>query len=317
MARHRAHRDNAVREVAIQSLPSSTNDAERLASRLGVPMYEIALHRFPDEELRVTVGPTAPTNIIYASYDRPNEKLLAVLFAAEALRRGGAKRLVLLAPYLCYMRQDAAFQEGEAISQRVIGRLFAGFADRVITVDAHLHRTADIKSVFPSIAADNLSAMQAIANALREARLDPKTIIVGPDLESRAWVSNLAGMLGMAHAIAHKVRRSDRSVEIGFTDASLFPGRPVLLVDDIVSSGSTLISCAKALIAAGAEAIDVIVTHALFPAESAEKFVRAGVRSIRSTYTVPHPTNAIKLDDLFVAALANEMSGTSLPERRL
>ena len=53
--------------------------------------------------------------------DRPNDKLIALLFAAEALRREGAKRLVLVAPYLCYMRQDAAFQEGEAISQKVVG----------------------------------------------------------------------------------------------------------------------------------------------------------------------------------------------------
>ena len=101
------------------------------------------------------------------SLDQPNDKLLALLFAAEALRRGGAKRLVLVAPYLCYMRQDAAFHEGEAISQKVIGRLLAGSVDRVITVDAHLHRTKNIRDVFPGIDAENLSAMPAIADALR------------------------------------------------------------------------------------------------------------------------------------------------------
>jgi ribose-phosphate pyrophosphokinase len=70
--------------------------------------------------MRVTVGPSSPTVIIYAPLDRPNDKLLAILFAAEALRRGGTKRLVLVAPYLCYMRQDAAFHAGEAISQRAV-----------------------------------------------------------------------------------------------------------------------------------------------------------------------------------------------------
>jgi hypothetical protein len=167
--------------VAIQSFSFSARDATRLASRLGVPMHEIELHRFPDRELRVTVGPAASTTVIYASFDRPNDKLLAVLFAAEALRRGGAKRLVLLAPYLCYMRQDIAFQKGEAISQKIIGRLLAGIVDRVVTVDAHFHRTTSITGVFPGIDADNLSAMPAIADAQVDAGLDQRTVVVGPD----------------------------------------------------------------------------------------------------------------------------------------
>jgi hypothetical protein len=137
-----------VTAVSIQSLPSSTRDAAQLAARLGIPCHEIAIHRFPDEEIRVTATPASPVTIIYASLDRPNEKLIALTLAAEALRRGGAKRIVLLAPYLCYMRQDTAFHEGEAISQKAIGALIAGCVDRVITVDAHLHRTADIAAVF-------------------------------------------------------------------------------------------------------------------------------------------------------------------------
>ena len=141
-----------------------------------------------------------------------------ILFAAEALRRNGAKRLVLVAPYLCYMRQDAAFHPGEAISQKAVGRLLAGLVDRVITVDAHLHRTADIHDVFPGIEADNLSAMPAIADALRAAGLDPRTVVVGPDAESRPWVSDLASRLGVAHAVAQKTRRGDRSVEVALTD---------------------------------------------------------------------------------------------------
>ena len=68
---------------------------------------------------------------------------------------------------MCYMRQDTAFLDGEAISQKVIGRLLAGTVDRIITVDAHLHRTTDIRDVFSGIEADNLSAIPAIAESLR------------------------------------------------------------------------------------------------------------------------------------------------------
>lgn len=300
--------------VAIHSLASSASNASRLASRLGVPKREIALHRFPDGELRVTVGPAAPTTILYVPLDHPNDKLISILFAAEALRRDGAKRLVLVAPYLCYMRQDTAFQKGEAVSQKVVGRLFAETFDRVVTVEAHLHRTKTIQSVFPGIEADNLSAAPAIADVLQTAALDPRTVVVGPDAESQPWVTDLAGRLGVNHAVAQKIRRGDRSVEIRFADPQLLAGRPALLVDDIVSSGGTLIACAKALAAAGAASIDAIIVHALFSPESVSEFVRSGIRSIRSTDSVPHSTNAIPLNDILVAALRNEMSGVVMPQ---
>jgi ribose-phosphate pyrophosphokinase len=295
-------------DCCIQSLPSGTGDASRLAALLGLPLRQIDLHRFPDGELRVTIGPAAATTIIYAPLDQPNDKLIAMLFATEALRRAGARRLVLLAPYLCYMRQDTAFHEGEAISQKAVGRLIATNVDRVITVDAHLHRTTDIKSVFPDIEAESLSATPALAKAL--AGIDARTIVVGPDAESESWVSDLAGRLGLAYAVAQKIRRGDRSVEIGFADPTMLAGRPALLVDDIVSSGETLMTCAKVLRAAGTTAIDAVITHALFPAQMTSTFTGAGIRSIRSTSSVPHPTNAIALDELLAAALRREQAPT-------
>ena len=302
-------------ELAIHSLPSGAGNAKRLASQLDLPFHEIALHRFPDGEMRVTVGAAASTTIVYASLDQPNDKLIAILFAAEALRRAGTRRLVLLAPYLCYMRQDTAFHDGEAISQRAVGRLIALTVDRVITVDAHLHRTRDIGAVFPGIEAENLSAMPAIADTLRVAGIDPATILVGPDAESSGWVSDLAGRLGLAYTVARKIRRGDRAVEVGFASLASIAGHPVLLVDDIVSSGGTLIACAKSLKASGATAIDAVITHALFPPAMAGAFADAGIRSIRSTSSVPHPTNAIPLDALFATALRSEIEGSELSRR--
>jgi ribose-phosphate pyrophosphokinase len=208
------------------------------------------------------------------------------------------------------MRQDSAFHAGEAISQRAIGKLIANTVDRVITVDAHLHRTSDIRAVFPGIEADNLSAIPAIMSALRSENIDPATVVIGPDSEARQWVSHLAECLGLTYAVAQKVRYSDQSVEIRFANPSLFAGRPALITDDIVSSGSTLIACAKALSAAGATAIDAIVTHALFPPELMVAFTKAGIHSIRSTHSVPHATNTFVLDDLFASALRCEFGDT-------
>ncbi|MEH6952757.1 ribose-phosphate pyrophosphokinase (plasmid) [Nitrobacter sp. NHB1] len=300
--------------ITIQYLSSSAADAKRLASRLGIAAHEIALHYFPDGEMRVTAGPATSTTIIYASLDRPNDKLIAILFAAEALRRQGSKRLVLLAPYLCYMRQDTAFHEGEAISQKAVGQMIVNTVDRVITVDAHLHRTPDIRVVFPGIDADNLSAMPAITGALRAENIDPATVVVGPDAESRQWASYLAESLGLTCAVAQKARHGDQSVELRFANPSLFAGRPALITDDIVSSGGTLIACAKALSAAGATVVDAVVTHALFPPELMVALANVGIHSIRSTHSVPHATNTFVLDDLFASALHREFGDTILFE---
>ena len=300
--------------IAFQTLPFGTEAAKRLAARLGLACDEIALHRFPDGELRVTVAPAADTTILYAALDQPNDKLISLLFAAEALRRGGAERLVLVAPYLCYMRQDIAFHAGEAISQRAMGSLLATIVDRVVTVDAHLHRTPDIGAVFPGIEAENLSAMPAIANTLAKAGVDPATIVIGPDAESEPWVRDLAARLGLQHTVARKVRHGDRSVEIDFADAALLAGRPALMVDDIVASGTTLTVAAKTLRAMGASAVDSVVTHALFPPEMIAAFTEAGIRSIRSSDSVPHPTNAIALGDILAAALGRELNPTLPPE---
>lgn len=302
--------------AAVHFLPPSSRDAISLASRLGVPAHEIAIHTFPDGEIRVTVGPAASTTIIYASLDRPNEKLIALMFAAEALRRDGAQRLILLAPYLCYMRQDTAFHPGEAISQKVIGTMLAGQMDRIITVNAHLHRTPDLRTVFPGIEADDISAMPVIAGALQHSRIDPATILIGPDVESRPWISDLAGRLGLDYAVASKTRRGDRSVAITFPGEARIAGRPTLIVDDIVSSGGTMIVCAEALTTAGATAIDAVITHALFPEQSGRDMALAGIRSLRSTHSVPHASNAIPLDDLFADALRGEMKLAPLPETK-
>ena len=170
-----------------------------------------AIHKFPDGELRVTVALPSPLTIVYGSLDLPSEKLLALLFAAESLRRNGAQKLVLVAPYLCYMRQDTAFHAGEAISQKVVGRLLSLRSPSIASLLSTRtpHRTGNIRDVFPAIDADNPSAMllSAIATTLRTTGLDPATAIIGPDAESRPWVSELAERLGVMGAVAQKRRR--------------------------------------------------------------------------------------------------------------
>jgi ribose-phosphate pyrophosphokinase len=193
------------------------------------------------------------------------------------------------------------------VSQRVIGELLADAFDRIITVDAHLHRTKSLGAVFPGIETDDLSATPAIVEALSAAANAPQTIIVGPDEESECWVRDLAGRLGLPHMVAKKVRHGDRDVEISFADRRLIAESNVLLLDDMASSGGTIIACAQALQSAGTRSIDVVITHALFGPETAASFVAAGIRSVRSTDSVPHPSNAFELAEVLARALAREL----------
>lgn len=284
-------------------------EATRSARRLGVPIQLIKVHRFPDGESLVTVSHSRSRAILYASVDHPNERLLDILLAAEALRRNGAKRLILVAPYLCYMRQDKAFHEGEAISQHVMGKLVGEAFDRIVTIDPHLHRVKTIGEVFPGIESESLIAAPIIAAFVRNHPPTLPAYVVGPDAESRQWVDQIVALLGGEAIIGFKRRLGDRHVEIDFSCKQL-DGRPVLLVDDIVSSGATLIEAIRKLKILGAGEINVAITHALFGSEQEDAMRQAGAAHIWSTFSVPHPTNRIHLDDLLVPVLEKEVEVT-------
>ncbi|MFZ3033483.1 MAG: ribose-phosphate diphosphokinase [Parvibaculum sp.] len=292
--------------LSLHAFKGGMEEAARIARRLGVVLHPIDVHCFPDGESLVTVSPPQSSAIVYASLDHPNERLMDLLLAAEALRRNGVNRLVLVAPYLCYMRQDKAFHDGEAISQHVMGRLLGGTFDRIVTIDPHLHRVKTIGEVFPGIESESLTAAPAIATFVRAHLPVSPAYIVGPDAESKQWVDQIAAQLGGETIVGFKRRMGDRHVEIEFSCGPL-EGRSVLLVDDIVSSGATLIKAIGKLKARGAGEINVAVTHALFGSEQEEAMRREGAAHIWSTFSAPHPTNRIHLDDLLVPVLAREV----------
>ncbi len=282
--------------VLVTALPAYRVAAERLATALDLPFRLTDVHRFPDGESKVTVPAEPPETVIMCqSLDRPNDKLVALMLASATLRELGARRLLLVAPYLCYMRQDTAFHPGEAVSQRIVGRHLASLVDGLVTVDAHLHRVHDLHEAVPLETAINLSAAPLLGAFLAERDLDP--LLLGPDAESAQWVEQVARAGGFDYAVATKDRLGDRQVRIHLPDVDL-RGRCVVLVDDVLSSGLTLAMTAREAKAAGAAAVHALVTHALF-AEGAETVLRAaGVEHIWSTDAIPHPSNTVPLAGL-------------------
>lgn len=287
---------------AIFTFAESAGPARELAQELDVPLHLIKVRHFPDGESLVRVDPAAGTALLYCSLDNANAKMVELLLAASALGDNGAERLILVAPYLAYMRQDMAFQRGEAVSQKVIGALLAANFDGVITLDPHLHRVHDLAEAIPGIEAVSLSAAPALASALDD--MD-NPVLIGPDGESRQWVEAIACPRHLDILIGQKRREGDREVEITIPAIHTVAGRPVVLVDDVISSGATLIAAGRLALEAGAAGVEALASHCLATPDDLERMRLAGIARIRSTQSVAGPTAYISIATL----LAGEIRG--------
>ncbi|WP_418647338.1 ribose-phosphate diphosphokinase [Thauera butanivorans] len=269
-----------------------TPEAERLARAAGVECAVIERHRFPDDELHLRLPQALPRRVVvYRSLHRPNEKLLELLLVVRTAGRLGAEHVTLVAPYLAYMRQDDEFTPGEAVSQGIVGGFLAGLFDAVLTVDPHLHRVSSLAEVVPVPHALALSGAPLLADLVAERR--PGALLMGLDAESAQWVQAAAARHGFDHAVCSKVRHGDFGVDVALPAGLDVAGRPVVLLDDVASSGHTLARAARSLLDAGAASVDVAVTHAIFAAGALALLREAGVGEIWSTDCITHPSNAV------------------------
>ncbi|MDJ0806796.1 MAG: ribose-phosphate diphosphokinase [Gammaproteobacteria bacterium] len=273
----------------------------RLADALACPFEKADLHHFPDGESRVRLpAKLSKQLIICRTLNSPNSKLIELLLAAETAREQGVDQITLVAPYLCYMRQDIAFHSGEAVSQRIIGRFFARLFDGVITTDAHLHRISQLSQAIPGIKAVNISATPLMTGFLIDR--SPDLLLVGPDSESAQWVQTIATDAGIPWLVAKKKRLGDRQVEITLPPGD-YAGKKIILIDDVISTGDTLITIAQQLKQQDVVSIDALVTHALFDESAANKMQNAGIENIWSTDSITHPSNILFLGQSLAEAV--------------
>lgn len=275
--------------------------AQRLAEAMGLSYAEVVIHTFPDGETSIRLPERMPSHVVFCrSLDHPNEKLVELLLAAAGAKQQGVEILTLVAPYLCYMRQDKAFQPGDVISQRIIGKLLADYFDELLTVDAHLHRVHRLSDAVPAKDAINLNATEPMARFLAEHLESP--ILVGPDEESEQWVSAIAAHEQFDYSVARKQRFGDREVLV-----TLPPGhygeRNIVLVDDVVSTGCTLEAVASKLVVYGPASISALVTHPLFAGGALERLRAAGISNVWSCDTIVHDTNAVFLAEMLACRI--------------
>lgn len=279
-------------------LPGNESMAAALATLAGGEVGRLDWRRFPDEEayVRIQSDVRGADVEIVATLARPDPQFLTLVYTATTARELGAASVRLIAPYLAYMRQDARFKDGEAVSSAHFARLISATFDSLVTVDPHLHRRASLSEIY-SIPTRVAHAAPLLGDWI--ARNVAAPLIVGPDRESEQWVAAVAERAGAPHAVAAKARSGDRHVTIDVPDLSSWKDRRIVLIDDVASSGRTLIETARAVLARGCAKPYCAVTHAIF-ADNSYAELQALSERVVSTDTVPHASNAITVASLLV-----------------
>ena len=288
----------------ILPMPGDEAFAVRLAAAGGWPSGALERRRFPDGESYVRLLSDVRDCVveIVCTLASPDDAFLPLIFAADAVRDLGARKVNLVAPYLAYMRQDRRFSAGEAITSRSFARLISATFDRLTTVDPHLHRYRELSDLY-AIESQALSAATPLAGWIAAEVPDP--LLIGPDEESEQWVSAVARQVGAPWVVLRKIRRGDREVEIALPDLSGFRDRSPVLIDDVASSGRTMIEAARQLPAHGLARPVCAVVHGLFAGDAWAGLAAVADRVV-STDTVPHPSNAITVAPLVARAIAED-----------
>ncbi|WP_432698004.1 ribose-phosphate pyrophosphokinase [Marinobacterium sp. YM272] len=286
------------------NLDADPDLGSRLCTALDADHGELEQRHFPDGEsyLRVHTAPAKRDCLILCNLYRPDNVTLRLLFLADTLRELGANRVGLITPYLPYMRQDKRFHSGECVSSRPFARLLSSSLDLLVTVDPHLHRYNSLDEIY-SLKSAVVHAAPMIAQWISEQVEKP--LLIGPDSESEQWVSEVAKLADAPFQVLSKERRGDYDVSVSLPDVEKWRSHTPVLVDDIISSGRTMLETLKHLQAAGLPRARVIAVHGLFAGDAWQQL--EALADVTTCESVPHPSNAIGL----AKALA-EATGTLL-----
>ena len=253
---------------------------------------ELTLHQFPDGESYVRIDtPVAQRQVILVcTLDRPNEKFLSLAFVAATAKQLGAAGVGLVAPYLGYMRQDKRFKDGEGITSAYFGKLLSGAVDWMVTVDPHLHRYNSLSEIY-SVATQVVHAAPLLSQWIQTRIETP--VLVGPDAESAQWVKAVATAANAPYVILEKTRHGDRDVQIRVPDVEQWRTHTPVLVDDIVSTGRTMIETMTHLKRAGLPPPVCAGVHAVMAGTAYADLLAAGAASVVTCNTITHASNAI------------------------
>lgn len=274
-------------EFVVFSGTANPELAAAVARELDVPLGDREVSRFPDGEVSVRLGESVRGREVYVVQPTSppvNDHLMELLAFTDALQRSSAARIVAVVPYFGYARADRRHRRREPITASLVAALMqtAGVG-HLLAVDLH---TPQIEGFF-GIPVDTLSAVGVLCDSLRD-RLPADTVVVSPDAGRVQLATEYARRLDASLAVLHKRRESGSETAVTHLVGEV-RGRACLLVDDMISTGGTLVQSVQALREAGAREFYVSATHGLLLRDAAAKLAEAGVREVLVTDTVPTP----------------------------
>jgi ribose-phosphate pyrophosphokinase len=287
-------------KTSVVTGPGSIDLADKIARRLGAHLVVAGIRKFSDGESSIKLGTVGKNCIIVQSTNPPTDThLIQLLMMAKKCTDDGAQDICAIIPYLGYARQDRAFLDGEVVSISLVAKLFESVGlKHIITVDIHSELAM---SYFGSI--QNVSSVPPLADYASKMRLlDP--IAVSPDAGGTNRAKEFARHLDIDVLVLKKSRHrmtGDVTVEESL-DIDISK-RDAIVIDDIISSGGSLIKAAEVLNKKGVGKIYAMCAHGLLINDAAQKIKSAGIVDIVSTNSVPSQYSKVDLSPELVLAL--------------
>jgi ribose-phosphate pyrophosphokinase len=287
-------------EISVVAGPGSFDLANNIAKRLGAQLTVASLRIFSDGESNIKLSKVGKNCVIVQSTHPPTDThLIQLLMIAKKCTDDGAQHVCAVIPYLGYARQDRAFLEGEVVSIDLVAKLFETVGvEHIITVDIHSQLAM---SYFASI--QNVSSIPLLANYASKMKLR-NPIAVSPDAGGTSRAKEFARLLDIDVIVLKKSRhRVTGEVTIDEKLHMDISKRDAIVIDDIISSGGSIIKAAEVLHKKGVGRIYAMCAHALLIRDAAQKIKSAGVQDIISTNSVPGEYSKVELSPEIASAL--------------
>ncbi len=276
--------------------------AKELASVMGCDYIQAATTTFPDGECYTRIdAEKLDDDVVIVQTTSPDSKLIELLLLQDAVRRLGAKSITLVIPYFGYARQDRVFKPGEPESAKVMCQHLDMNCDRVITVDIH----KEVVLNYFNHPHKDLKAAPVIAEYFKGKGID---MVLSPDIGAAGRAKMVGEVMGVPYDHLEKTRLSGTDVRIAPAKADV-KGKKVLIVDDMISTGGTIIAAAYALREAGAAGISVACTHGVFVNNAIEKFTGSSLDALLSCNTLNNPVSHISVASLIAEAIKDAQKG--------
>ena len=275
---------------------SSRDLAKELANVLGCKYIQAATTRFPDGECYTRIDTAALNDdvaIVQNTY--PDENIIEMFLIQDAVKRMGAKKITLVIPYFGYARQDRIFKPGEPESAKVLAKRLRMICSRVITID--IHKEAVLKHF--SKPHKDVKAAEAIANHFMERNID---LVLAPDVGAFGRAKDIGDRMGVPYDHLEKTRLSGTDVRIAPAKFDC-KDKNVLIVDDIIATGSTIIAATQQLKEAGAKSVTVACTHGVFTGNAMERLTGSAIDGVLCCNTLENEVSHISVAPLVAAAI--------------